>query len=399
LGAKLGGELAKKYGQPAVLGELLMGVLLGGSLWALFPGLGEVGQFLQTVGAHISNAENDSTAHLFHMLGELGVAILLLEIGLETDLKRLISVGPAALVVAFVGVFLPFGLGYLVAVCAGFSGLVPLVCGAALTATSIGITARVFSELGRLQDPESQIVLGAAVIDDVIGLIILAVVGGIVGGGEVGVAEIGIITGKAVGFLTGAILIGSFVVPPTMRWIMSFRPQRGTITVICFVFALILSVLARQFEVSMILGAFSAGLLLAKTPQAHALAEDIAFLGRFFVPIFFISVGSKVDLQSFGDLKVLELGGLMLLVAIIGKFAAGYAPFWFRGSKMVIGVGMIPRGEVGLIFCSMGISSGVFTKDVFSAMTFMVMLTTFVTPPALKFILQRSHANSVTAGR
>lgn len=389
--AKLCGEVVKKYGQPAVLGELLAGVLLGGSLWAFFPFLGGVGDFLRTVGGHIGNPANDSTAHLFSLLGELGVAILLFEIGLETDLKQLVQVGPAAMVVAVVGVFLPFGLGYLVAMMAGFGGLVPLVCGAALTATSIGITARVFSELGRLQDPESQIVLGAAVIDDVIGLIILAVVGGIVGGAEVSVIGVTIITVKAVGFLAGTILIGSFVVPPAMRWIMSFKPQRGTVTVISFVFGLILSVLAVFSGISMILGSFAAGLLLARTPQAHALAEDIAFLGRFFVPVFFVVVGAQVDIQAFCDLKVLELGGLMLLVAIVGKFIAGYAPFWFKGSKMVIGAGMIPRGEVGLIFCSMGIASGVFTKNVFSAMTFMVMLTTFVTPPTLKYIMQRAH--------
>ena len=389
--AKLCGELAKRSGQPSVLGELLAGVLLGGSLWAFFPALGGVGDFLQTIGRHITDSENDPTGRLFYLLGELGVAILLFEIGLETDLKKLLQVGPAAMVVAMVGVFLPFGLGYLVAHFAGFGGLIPLVCGATLTATSIGITARVFSELGRLQDPESQIVIGAAVIDDVIGLIILAVVSGIVSGGEVTAGEVGVIAGMAVGFLVVTILVGSVIVPPMMRWIMSFRPHRGTVAVLCFAFGLVLAVLAAECKISPILGMFAAGLLLAKTPQAHSLAEDIAFIGRFFVPVFFVVVGAKVDLHAFGDLKVLELAGLMLLVAIVGKFAAGYSPFWFRGSKMVIGAGMIPRGEVGLIFCSMGIATGVFDKDIFSAMTLMVMLTTFVTPPALKFLLQRNH--------
>jgi Kef-type K+ transport system membrane component KefB len=372
--AKLCGALARLAGQPAVLGELLAGVLVGASALGLVN--------LQD-GA---DPRNDA----LHLLAEMGVVILLFEIGLETDLRKLLGVGAPSAAVALVGVALPFALGYGVCVLMGLGGMIPVVAGAALTATSVGITARVLSDLGRLREPESQIVLGAAVIDDVIGLIILTVVAGLAAGQEVtalGVARIG---GVAFGFLAGTLLLGGLVVPPLFRW-FSKIDLPGTPTMQAVMLALGLAWLAHAAGSAVIIGAFAAGLLLNRTPYARQVEKGVAHLGHLFVPLFFVTVGASVDVRVFNPAEpanwpTLQAGGLLILAAVAGKFAAGYAPFWFRGRKSVIGVGMIPRGEVGLIFAQLGLSSGVFDAALFSAVTLMVMVTTFLAPPLLRLL-------------
>jgi Kef-type K+ transport system membrane component KefB len=213
--AKLFGALAQRVGQPAVLGELIAGVLLGMSVLGLV----------------------DPKQETLHLLAELGVVILLFEIGLETDLRKLLQVGGASSTVAIVGVILPFALGYAICRLLGLSGLVAVVAGATLTATSVGITARVLSDLGRLQEPESQIVLGAAVLDDVIGLVILAVVSGLTQGQEITTLGVAKTTGIAFGFLAGTLLVGRFVVPPLVR-LVSRVDLPGTATMFAVMLAL-----------------------------------------------------------------------------------------------------------------------------------------------------------------
>lgn len=364
--AKLLGILAQRIGQPAVLGELLAGVLLGGSVVGLV----------------------DPKSESLHLLAELGVVLLLFEIGLETDLKKLLRVGGASAAVAVVGVVLPMALGYGVCRLLGQGNLVAVVAGAALTATSVGITARVLSDLNRLQEPESQIVLGAAVIDDVLGLIILAVVAGLTQGQEVTALGVLRITAIAFGFLIGTLLVGRWIVPPLVRGVCRVNAS-GMPTLVALLGALGLAWLAAQAGSAMIIGAFAAGLLLRETPQAKEMEHGIVQLGHFFVPLFFVSVGAAVDVRVFNPLEpanraTLVIGGLLILVAVLGKFAAGYAPFWFAADKRIIGVGMIPRGEVGLIFAQMGLASGVLDSGMFSAVTLMVMVTTFLAPPLLK---------------
>lgn len=371
--AKLAGALAQRIGQPAVLGELIAGVILGTSALGLV----------------------DPNLEVLHLFAEVGVVILLFEIGLETDLKKLLQVGGASTMVAIVGVVLPFILGYLVCWFLGLSSLVAIVAGAALTATSVGITARVLSDLGRLQEPESQIVLGAAVIDDIIGLIILTVVTRLTQGQEVTVFQVVKITGIAFGFVIVTLLLGSFIVPLLFRFI-SQMDLSGTLTALAVILAFSLAWLADQAGSAMIIGAFTAGLLLVKTPQAHEIELGVAHLGHFFVPLFFISVGAAVDIRVLNPVnpanwQTLLIGSLLVIAAGLGKFLAGYAPFWFRGKKSVIGVGMIPRGEVGLIFAQMGLSSWVFDTKLFSAVTIMVMVTTFIAPPLLKFLLPAKY--------
>jgi Kef-type K+ transport system membrane component KefB len=278
-------------------------------------------------------------------------------------------------------------MGYGVGMAFGLGTLPSVVAGAALTATSVGITARVLSDLGRLHEPEGQIVLGAAVIDDVLGLIILAVVADLTAGEFGGLISVARTTAIAFGFLGGTLLVGRFVVPPLFR-LIARHGKEPTIAAMGLVLAFLLAILADFAGSASIIGAFAAGLLLRSTDQAHAVEKGVLGVGHFFVPIFFVAVGAAVDLAVFGNRDVLMLGGALTLVAILGKVAAGYAPFWFRGRKSVIGVGMVPRGEVGLIFAQTGLTAGVLDAGRFGALMLMVIVTTFVAPPTLKALLK-----------
>lgn len=371
--AKLMGELAQRIGQPAVLGELVAGVLVGPAVLAAV----------------------DPSVPSIHIIAEIGIIILLFEIGLETNIKSLLSVGGTAATVALVGVVLPFGLGYWVAEVFGLTDLQALVLGAALTATSVGITARVLSDLGRLQDAESQVILGAAVLDDIVGLIILAVVTTLVAGGDLTVTGVSMTTLIAFGFVAAALVLGRVLVPPLFG-LLNKLGDETTIAMMGVVVALYLAVAADAVGSAMIIGAFSAGLLFAPTEHAEVIERGVVRLGHFFVPIFFVSVGAAVDVRTFADPQVLAIGGLLILVAFVGKFLAGFAPFWFKGRKSVIGVGMVPRGEVGLIFAQMGLASRVLDAGLYAALTLMVMVTTFVAPPLLKMLLGERDEGSGT---
>lgn len=360
LATKLLGEAAQRVGQPSVLGELLAGVLLGASLFGIL----------------------DPADPVVHALAEIGILVLLFEIGLHTDLRALVGVGKSAIVVGIVGVVLPFAAGYLVAQALGLAMIPSIVAGAALTATSIGISARVLSDLGQLDTAEGQIVLGAAVLDDVVGLIILSVVSGLAAGEGVTVLGVGTTTAVAIGFIVAALIVGSVLVPPIFRVVARIQTT-GALGLIALAFAFLLAWLASISGSAMIIGAFAAGLVLHRTPQRHAIEAKVTTIGHFFVPIFFASVGAAVDLRSLANLETIAVGGALIVVGVIGKFAAGYAPVWFTGSKALVGVAMIPRGEVGLIFAQMGLSTGALDVSLFSAITLMVMVTTFMAPPLL----------------
>jgi Kef-type K+ transport system membrane component KefB len=362
--ARLFGHLAERVGQPAVLGEILAGVLLGGSV------LGVLNPAQEGV----------------QLFAELGVLILLFAIGLETDLGRLFRVGTTSAAVALVGVALPFTCGYLVALAFGLAALPSLVIAAALTATSVGITARVLADLGRLQDEESQIVIGAAVLDDVVGLVILAIVAQIVAGGAVSAPQIGATAIMAFGFLAVVLLIGRPVVPRVFEYFEK-RGTPDTIKAASLVLAFLMAYLAYRSGSALIMGAFVAGVLLQPTRYVHDVEVGTRGLVRLFVPVFFVSVGASIDLTSLVQPSVLLLGGVLTAVGVLGKFAAGYAPFWYHGHKAVIGAGMIPRGEVGLIFAQMGLAAGVLTSGLFSAVTLMVMSTTLIAPLLLRVLL------------
>lgn len=358
--AKALGVMAQRLGQPSVVGELIAGVLLGASVLGLV----------------------DPADPVLHSMAELGVLILLFEIGLHTDLKSLIRVGNEAITVALVGVALPFGFGYAVASLFGLGTIPAVVIGASLTATSIGISARTLSDLGRLGTSEGQIVLGAAVLDDIVGLVILSVVSGLVGGAALSVSGVTITTALAIGFVVVAIVLGSLVIPPVFRAIARVEAS-GVLGIAGLTFAFLLAWLADASGSATIIGAFSAGLVLHGTPQRVAIEKSTTDVGHFFVPIFFVSVGAAVDVRTLTDPRALGLGAALVLVGVLGKFAAGYSPVWYRGDKALIGLAMIPRGEVGLIFARMGLATAALTSQLYSAVTMMVLVTTFVTPPLL----------------
>ncbi|MGA7617478.1 MAG: cation:proton antiporter [Thermoanaerobaculia bacterium] len=369
--AKLLGELAERIGQPAVLGELLAGLVVGVS------------------GLHLVDP-HDATIHL---LSELGVVLLLFLIGLETDLRKLLAVGFSSTAVALVGVFVPFGLGFLVGEMLGYPRVLSIFLGATLTATSVGITARVLSDLGHLQDKESQIVLGAAVIDDIVGLVILAVVGALAKGEPLSVLGVVRITVVAFGFVVLAIVIGQYLAPVLIRGIAKLRVAKALFFA-SVMFAFALAYLADAVGSAMIVGSFAAGLVLARTDEGHRIEREVHDIAQFFIPIFFVSVGAAIELKTLNPFdpaarKFLLIGIALTVVAIIGKIVAGFVVRGRDAKRLVIGVGMIPRGEVGLIFAQIGLATGLLSGGIYSAVALMVIATTFVTPPALRLLLKK----------
>jgi Kef-type K+ transport system membrane component KefB len=361
------GELAQRLGQPAVLGELLAGVLLGGSV------LGVV----------------DPANPVLVVMAEIGVVILLFETGLETELKSLLSVGREATTVALAGVIIPFALGYVAALAFGLGQIPALVGGAALCATSVGISARVLSDLGCLESSEGRVVLGAAVLDDIVGLVILAVVADVVGGATVDAVRVGRISLVAVLFFALAVLVGMRVVPPAIRLINRIH-MAGALGIFALAFAFALAVLATKAGSALIIGAFAAGLVLFSVPQKQEIAKSTTTIGHFFVPIFFASVGAAVDLRALGNARSLGIGAALIVCGVVGKIVAGYVPWWFRGRKLLVGAAMVPRGEVGLIFAQMGLSTGAIDAGLFGAIMLMVLVTTLITPPMLGRIVRQA---------
>jgi Kef-type K+ transport system membrane component KefB len=364
LSAKLFGEIAERIGQPAVLGEMAAGVLLGPSLLGLV----------------------DPNSQIIHIMAEVGVVVLLFSIGLETQLKQLLKVGGTSMMVALTGVLLPFAGGFAVSLLLGLTNPQAIVMGAALTATSVGITARVLGDLGRLKHSDGQVILGAAVIDDVIGLVILAVVSDLVAGATITFGSIVIKTAIAFGFLFGAVAIGGKLAEPILRTAQR-RTRIDVLAAIALASAFLLALAADAVGSAPIIGAFAAGLIIAPTPYVSRVEVHVRALGSFFVPIFFVSVGAAINLRSFTEKTTLVVGGLLLVVAILGKVAAGYAPWWYRGNKLLVGVGMVPRGEVGLIFAQLGLALSVLTDGLFAALALVVFVTTFLAPPLLKRLI------------
>jgi Kef-type K+ transport system membrane component KefB len=369
LAAKIAGEAMERIGQTAVLGELLAGVIIG-------PGvLGFV---------------HDSQG--LHALAELGVLILLFEVGLESDLGDLLRAGFQATLVALVGVGVPFAVGYAIMDSLGHPALLAVFVGATLTATSVGITARVLRDLGRLQDTAAKVVLGAAVVDDILGLIILAVVTGVAQTGGVSLVSVGLLSGKAIAFLVVAILVGIRLAPALIRWIGRMQ-ARGTLIVYSVVFAVALAAVADLMGLATIIGAFAAGLVLATTERRAHIEERIKPVADLLVPVFFVTVGMKVQpamLNPFAENTQFALALLLTAVAVVSKLAAGLAVYQRGVRRWPVAVGMVPRGEVGLIFAGVGLAAGVIAEDLYSALVAVVMLTTFAAPPWLKALHRES---------
>ena len=395
LASKIGGDLAVRARQPAVLGELAIGVLLGN---------------LSLLGfAQFEPLETNAGIDLF---GQLGVLVLLFSVGLESTIGEMRRVGAPAFAVAVLGVVTPWLLGWGVGrlMLPDHSPYAHIFLGAALTATSVGITARVLQDLGRSKSAEAKIILGAAVIDDVLGLVILSFVTGLIAAANAGTslsyASIGMIVVKASVFLFGSLVIGAWLTPLLFRAALRLRSPAVLLT-LGLAFCFVLAYLSQVIGLAPIVGAFAAGLILEPvhyrdfvTRGEHPLEESVAPIASFLVPVFFVVMGMRVDASTFAHAETLGLAAVLSLAAIVGKQACSLGAGAIDGKKLdrlSIGIGMIPRGEVGLIFASIGAGltlggERIVDGALYSALVIMVILTTLVTPPALKWSLSRKKS-------
>lgn len=387
--AKLGGDLATRARQPAVLGELIAGVLLGN--------LGLIG---------ITGLQGLATNPTLDALAQVGVIILLFEVGLESTVHDMMQVGVSATLVATLGVITPFVLGWWVGalLLPGASSYAHAFLGATLTATSVGITARVLRDLGKGATPEARVILGAAVIDDVFGLVILAVLTGLITAANAGTpmayGSVALIVAKAALFLSGAIAIG-LVLSPRLFGLTSRLQGRGVLLATALVICFAMSYVASVIGLAAIVGAYAAGLILEDVHYRpftergeRPLGELLQPVGAFLVPLFFVLMGMRVDLTAFSQEGILGLAGLLTLAAILGKQACALGVLGRPLDRLTIGLGMIPRGEVGLIFANIGLGltiagTPVIDRTTYSAVVIMVIVTTLVTPPALRWSLGR----------
>jgi Kef-type K+ transport system membrane component KefB len=440
----IGRWVAAKYRQASVLGELVIGVAIEnigywlglpvfvmimqlGAALPLFQEVWRSGQSVQEaavtvfdpaqlqpggIGAVLvdvltgpAGPDLIAVAYAIWLFSNLGVILLLFKVGLESSIKEMLRVGARSLMVAMVGIIVPFVLGFLGTMLlipdAGLS--VRLFLGATLTATSVGITARVFKDLRKLQQPSAKIVLGAAVIDDILGLIILAVVSGIVSSGMVDgggganatsglLYEVGRISLFSLIFLGAAIFLGDNLVRRCIP-IMDALDLRNSKLLFPLILCFLMAWAASMIELAAIVGAFAAGLILNEEqfgahPQKLTIEELVEPLEAIFAPVFFVLMGMQVNLASFVEIDTLLLAAAFTIAAIIGKVVCGL-PAGKDNDRISVGLGMIPRGEVGLIFASIGKSLGVVDDSLFSALVVMVMVTTLVTPPALTWSLAR----------
>jgi Kef-type K+ transport system membrane component KefB len=374
--AKLAAEVAERLKLPAVVAEIGAGILVGPSVFGL---------------VH----ESDALA----TLAELGVILLLLEVGMEMDLKELGSVGRASLLVAVAGIVVPMATGFGAGFALGMDGKEALFVGAALTATSVGITARVFGDLRALASVEARTVLGAAVADDILGLVILTVVTRIVTEGTVDPFGILGIIVIAIGFVVVATLIGIRFAPPAFAFIRRYSRSAGTLVAIALAFTLAISELAHAAQLAPIVGAFVAGLALGRSSAAHRVRRELAPVGHLLIPVFFLQIGIEAEVGQFVEPKVLGLAAVLLVVAILGKLASVIGLIGSPGDRWLIGIGMVPRGEVGLIFATLGLNQGVFGNDVYAALLLVVLVTTVATPPALRWRLLKLRSKTKAANQ
>jgi Kef-type K+ transport system membrane component KefB len=390
--AKLAGELVERLGQPSVLGELLVGIALGNAVLVGGP-----------------DATGLASSETFSVLAELGAVLLLFQVGLESTPKEMLAVGAPAARVAIVGVVTPMLLGFGVGELArpDEPWVVHAFLGAMLAATSVGITARVLKDADALKSRFARIILGAAVIDDVLGLLVLAVVSGFIKaaatGEAVSAAAMSVIVLKAFVFLAGALVIGSLLSPRLFRGALELR-TRGVVLALSLGLCFVLAYLALRAGLAPIVGAFAAGLVLEEVhfegqvkrgePPLHESLEPLIGL---LVPVFFVRMGMLVDLRSFASWSVLAFAALLTGAAVVGKLACALVtPKGVPG--LTVGLGMLPRGEVGLIFAGIGaqlVLAGrpVVGAETYAAAVFMVVATTMATPPLLLWSIRR-HGRS-----
>jgi Kef-type K+ transport system membrane component KefB len=372
LAAKLGDELFRRLGQPAIVGEILAGVLIGPSV------LGWV-----------------APDEVFQVFAELGVVFLLFWVGLETRLSDMRAVGRSAALVGGLGVVFPFAGGIALGAALGDGSAEAVFLGVSLVATSVGITSAVLIELGVLQSAAARTILGAAVIDDVLALLLLAVATGLADGGGLDVGDLALVLGIAVAFIAFFALVGTRV---TQRWPRLLHAPRFSDSPLlpAVLVCLGLAALAAEVGLAAIIGAFLAGMIVAETREQHPIEREVEPLYAFFPPFFFAFIGAELDLGSLAD------GGALLLLAGLTALAVvtKYLGAWFGAralpfrERRVVAVGMIPRGEVGIIVAGIGATAGVVGDRRFAVIVAMSVATTLIAPPLLRRLLRVDSAAS-----
>jgi Kef-type K+ transport system membrane component KefB len=377
--AQIGGEIAQRLKLPGVVGEIAAGCVIGPSL------LGWI------------SVDQIATGTPLDVLAEIGVVLLLFAVGLETRLEDLKKVGKVAFVVGVIGVLVPFGMGSVWAHGSGFNWDRSLFVAAAFVATSAGITARVLQELGALQRIESKVILGAAVIDDILAMLLLGIVVSLQGGGMFNASHLLLVLASAVGFIAVVGLGGARV----MRWNSSWLEKPlGPHSPLMIVLALCLGLayLSTLFGLAAIIGAFLAGMIASETRQQHTLEQQTKPLLALLTPFFFVVTGSKIDLHELASADALLMLAVVTVIAIISKFVGGWlgALSLGRRSATIIGFGMVPRGEVGIVVATLGLAAGVFDNRIYAIIVAMSLLTAMVTPPVLAWLLKRGGGNDRT---
>jgi Kef-type K+ transport system membrane component KefB len=377
--AQIGGEIAQRLKLPGVVGEIAAGCVIGPSL------LGWI------------SLDQIATGTPLDVLAEIGVVLLLFAVGLETRLEDLKKVGKVAFVVGVIGVLVPFGMGSVWAHGNGFNWDRSLFVAAAFVATSAGITARVLQELGALQRIESKVILGAAVIDDILAMLLLGVVVSLQAGGSLNASHLLLVLVSAVGFIAVIGWGGARV----MRWNSSWleRPL-GPHSPLMIVLALCLGLayLSTLFGLAAIIGAFLAGMIASETRQQHTLEQQTKPLLALLTPFFFVVTGSKIDLHELASADALLMLAMVTVIAIISKFVGGWLGALSLGqrSATIIGFGMVPRGEVGIVVATLGLAAGVFDNRIYAIIVAMSLLTAMVTPPVLAWLLKHGGGSGDT---
>ena len=371
--AKIAAELCERVKIPAVLGEIVAGILIGPSALGLV-----------------------EPSDALKILAEVGVIVLLAEVGLEMDLDELRRVGRSSMLVAIIGVAVPMSSGIAAGSLLGETMNASLFLGAAMAATSVGITARVFGDLKALSSTESRIVLGAAVADDVMGLIILTVVTRVVEQGSIDIGGLLSTIGLALGFLIVVGGLGLVILPRLVKWVGVKATSAATVGVVAAGITFAFSAAASGAKLAPIIGAFVAGAALARTEHHDRIARDFAVVGSIFIPVFFMQIGIDTDVTKFFDGHVLLVAGILSVIAIVGKTVAALGALGTNTDKLVIGFGMIPRGEVGLIFATIGVTVGVFNDELYAVVLLMVLVTTLISPPLLRWRIQSGAMNAST---
>ncbi|MGC6482643.1 MAG: cation:proton antiporter [Synechococcus sp.] len=402
-------EVLVRLQLPTILGELLAGVIIGASgLHLLVPPETHAhlsDTFNQVIGG-LASIPPDAIPEIYNetfpslqAVATLGLYALLFLTGLESELDELVAVGAQALTVAVAGVVLPFALGTAGLMMLFHVDLIPAVfAGASMTATSIGITASVFGELGYLKTREGQIVIGAAVLDDILGIVILAVVVSLAAGGSFTIAPILKLVVAAIVFVVAAIGL-SRIAAPAFDWLIDKLKAPGEVLVASFVILSLSCFAATAIGLEAALGAFAAGLILSGSKHNHAIQQAVLPIVTLFATIFFVLVGAGMDLSVINPLdpssrSALVVAGFLLVIAIVGKIASGWA---FMSSqptnRLVVGLGMMPRGEVGLIFLGLGTSAGLLSPSLEAAILLMVIGTTFLAPVLLRHVIGGDKPN------